>query len=220
MGIFSRTLDILSANMSELLDRADDPSKTIRIMILEMEETLVEVRASAARTIADQKELQRHLSRLDALQADWTDKASLALSRDREDLAKAALMERNKAATMATQLSGELGVLQSALAAADEDIAKLEAKIAEARGRQSSISARLESAENRYKMRTMYRGDKVKDAFARFDDMERRVDEAEGRADAMTLGDRPGLGDEIGALADDVDAELARMKASLKQAKD
>ena len=220
MGIFSRTMDILSANMSELLDRAEDPAKTIRIMILEMEETLVEVRASAARNIADQKELRRHLAKLEALQADWTDKAELALSKDREDLAKAALIERNKAGDMAGQLRSELEVLQQSLGAADADIAKLEAKIAEARGRQSSISARLESAENRYRMRTMYRGEKVKEAFSRFDEMERRVDEAEGRADAMALGERPSLGEEIGALVDGVDAELERMKAALKQKKD
>ena len=89
MGIFSRTRDIIAANMTDLLDRAEDPAKMIRMIILEMEETLVEVRASAARTIADQKEMRRHITKLDALQESWKEKAELALSKDREDLAKA-----------------------------------------------------------------------------------------------------------------------------------
>ena len=91
MGIFSRTRDIIAANFNDMLDKADDPSKMIRMIILEMEETLVEVRASAARTIADQKEMHRHCQKLDRLQADWGEKAQLALSKDREDLARAAV---------------------------------------------------------------------------------------------------------------------------------
>ena len=106
MSIFSRTRDIFAANMTELLDRAEDPARMIRMIILEMEETLVEVRASAARSIADGKEMRRACARLDELQASWTDKAELALSKDREDLAKAALMERQKAADMAVGLQG------------------------------------------------------------------------------------------------------------------
>ena len=93
MGIFSRTRDIIAANFNDMLDKADDPQKMIRMIILEMEETLVEVRASAARTIADQKEMHRHTVKLDKLQADWGEKAQLAVSKDREDLARAALVE-------------------------------------------------------------------------------------------------------------------------------
>ena len=104
MSIFSRTRDIFAANMTELLDRAEDPARMIRMIILEMEETLVEVRASAARSIADGKEMRRAMARLDELQASWTEKAELALSKDREDLAKAALIERQKAADMADGL--------------------------------------------------------------------------------------------------------------------
>ena len=110
MSIFSRTRDIFAANMTELLDRAEDPARMIRMIILEMEETLVEVRASAARSIADGKEMRRAVARLDELQASWTEKAELALSKDREDLAKAALVERQKAADMADGLKAELAV--------------------------------------------------------------------------------------------------------------
>ena len=113
-GIFSRTRDIIAANVTDMLDKAEDPSKMIRMIILEMEETLVEVRASAARTIADQKEMRRHIDKLDHLTEDWSEKAQLALSKDREDLAKAALVEKRKAADMADQLKAEIQVLDDA----------------------------------------------------------------------------------------------------------
>ncbi len=219
MGIFSRTRDIIAANVTDLLDKSEDPAKMIRMIILEMEETLVEVRASAARTIADQKELRRHIVKLDNLQMDWTDKAQLALSKDREDLAKAALLEKRKATDMADQLKAEVDVLNDALKASEIDIAKLQKKLADARSRQNALMTRLESAENQVKLRTMYNGDKVREAFSRFDILERRVDEAQGYADALAIGsDAPRtLGDEIAALEsfDVVDAELEAMKKAM-----
>ena len=218
MGIFSRTRDIIAANFTDLLDKAEDPSKMIRMIILEMEETLVEVRASAARTIADQKEMRRHIGKLDKLQESWTEKAELALSKDREDLAKAALVEKQKAADMAGQLVSEITVLDDALRAAEEDIAKLQKKLSEARTRQNQIVTRLETAHNRFKLREMYAGQKVEDAFSRFDILDRRVDLAEGRADAAGLGGAPKtLDEEIAELksAEKVDAELAAMKARI-----
>lgn len=216
MGIFSRTRDIIAANFTDLLDKAEDPAKMIRMIILEMEETLVEVRASAARTIADQKEMRRHISKLGSLQESWTEKAELALSKGREDLAKAALVEKQKAADMADQLGREIAVLDEALHASEEDIAKLTGKLREARTRQNSIATRLESAQNRFKLREMYAGPKIQDAFSRFEIMERRVDLAEGRADVMGMGQPPKtLEEEIAELksSDKVEAELAAMKA-------
>ena len=218
MGIFSRTRDIIAANVTDLLDKADDPAKMIRMIILEMEETLVEVRATAARNIADQKEMRRHVVKLDKLAESWTEKAELALSKDREDLAKAALVERQKATTMIDQLSGEIGALDEALRTSEEDIAKLQAKLREARVRQNSVMTRLQSAENRIKVREAYAGSKVEEAFARFDILERRVDFAEGRADALYLGQEPkSLDDEINELrgSEQVDADLAALKASM-----
>ncbi len=216
MGIFSRTRDIIAANVTDLLDKAEDPAKMIRMIILEMEETLVEVRASAARTIADQKEMRRHILKLEKLQESWMEKAELALSKDREDLAKAALMERQKAFDMAEQLQSEITVLDDALRASEEDISKLQGKLREARARQNSIVTRLESAQNRARVREAYAGQKVEEAFSRFDLLERRADLAEGRADALALGG-PGktLEEEIAELrsSEKVDAELAAMKA-------
>ena len=221
MGIFSRTRDIIAANFNELLEKADDPEKMIRMIIFEMEETLVEIRASAARTIADQKEMYRHTVKLDRLQADWQDKAQLALSKNREDLARAALVERQKAADMAEQLKTEITVLDDALRAYELDIEKLQTRLREARTRQSAIAVRLESAENRVKLRTLLASERVDEAMARFDQLERRVDYAEGRADALSLAEgsgKPSLADEIAALAgaDKIDEELEAMKAALK----
>jgi len=220
MGIFSRTRDIIAANFNELLDQADDPAKMIRMIILEMEETLVEVRASAARTIADQKEMHRHTVKLDKLQADWGEKAQLALSKDREDLARAALVEKKRAADMADQLKQEIAVLDDALRAYEQDIQKLQNRLREARSRQTQIAARLESAENRVKLRTLMTNERVDDALTRFDQLERRVDYAEGRADALSIADgtaKPSLADEIAALegADKIDEEPEEMKRAL-----
>ena len=216
MGIFSRTRDIFAANMTELLDRAEDPARMIRMIILEMEETLVEVRASAARSIADGKEMRRAWKRLDELQSSWTEKAELALSKDREDLAKAALIERQKAADMAEGLKAEIAVIDDTLKGYEADIAKLQAKLREARARQNAIAARFESAVTRAKAREIMSGSRTEDAFSRFELLERRADFAEGRADALGMTGPKSLEEEIADLkaAEKVDAELEAMKAA------
>ena len=223
MSIFSRTRDIIAANMTDLLDKAEDPAKMIRMIIMEMEETLVEVRASAARTIADQKEMRRQISKLERIQEGWTEKAELALSKGREDLAKAALQEKRKAGDMADQLNVEIQVLDDALRASEADIAKLQGRLREARTRQNAIAARMESAQNRSKLREMYAGPKVNEAFSRFDVLERRADFAEGEADALSLGAPPkSLEEEIAELRNEeaVDAELQALKAKLNSEKE
>jgi len=219
MSIFSRTRDIFAANMTELLDRAEDPARMIRMIILEMEETLVEVRASAARSIADGKEIRRAVSRLTELQASWTEKAELALSKDREDLAKAALVERQKAADMAEGLKTELASIDETLKSYEIDIAKLQGKLREARARQNAIANRIESAVTRAKASELLNGGRTIDAFSRFEVLERRADFAEGRADALSLGAPPKtLEEEIADLRNEeaVDAELEAMKAAMK----
>jgi phage shock protein A len=217
MSIFSRTRDIFAANMTELLDRAEDPARMIRMIILEMEETLVEVRASAAKTIADGKDMRRTLGRLDELQFSWTEKAELALSKGREDLAKAALIERQKAADMAEGLKDEIKQLDDTLKSYEADIARLQGKLREARARQNAISHRLESAVTRAKARELLNGNRTEDAFSRFDVLERRADFAEGRAEALGMTGPKSLEEEIAELqsSEKVDAELEAMKAAL-----
>ena len=217
MSIFSRTRDIMAANFADLLERAEDPSRMIRLIILEMEETLVEVRASAARSIADAKEMRRAMNRLDAIKDSWTEKAELALSKDREDLAKAALGERQKAADMAGGLVAEIAVVEDTLKTYEIDIAKLQGKLREARARQNSISTRIESAVTRAKARELLNGSRTEDAFSRFELLERHADFAEGRADALGMTGPKSLEEEIAELkaGDKVDAELEAMKAAM-----
>ena len=216
MGIFSRTRDIIAANFSDLLDRSEDPARMIRQIIFEMSETLVEVRASAARTIADQKEMRRHIAKLDDLRDSWMEKAELALSKDREDLATAALIEKRKATDMAERLRSEVAQLDELMSGYEADIAKLQQKLIDARSRQASIANRLESAEHRYRMREMTNGERVEDAFSRFEVLERRVDEAEGRAEAQAMARGRTLDEELNELqaVDRVADELAAMKAA------
>ena len=220
MSIFSRTRDIFAANITEILDRSEDPAKMIRMVILEMEETLVEVRASAARCIADGKEMRRALNRLDQLQSSWTEKAELALSKGRDDLAKQALMERQKATDMAAGLGDEIKVIDDTLKSYETDIAKLQGKLREARARQNAIAARFESAVTRAKARELLNGNRAEDAFSRFDVLERRADFAEGRADALGMTGPKSLEEEIADLraSEQVDAELEAMKAAMKAA--
>ena len=215
--VFSRARDIFAANMTDLLDRAEDPARMIRMIIIEMEETLVEVRATAARSIADIKEMRRSLTRLDQIEASWTEKAELALSRDREDLAKAALVERQKAADMAEGLKAEMGQIEEVLRGYEADIARLQGKLREARGRQNAIAHRIESAVSRAKASEVLNGSRTEDAFSKFEILERRADFAEGRAEALGLTGPKSLEEEIAELraAEKVDAELEAMKAAL-----
>ncbi len=214
MGIFSRMGDIIAANVNDMLEKAEDPAKMIRLIIMEMEETLVDVRTSAARTIASQKEARRTLVRLEDAQHGWAEKAELALSKGREDLAKAALVEKQKMADMAVQITNDMMSLDEVLLKHEADIQKLESKLREARARQQTIVARLETMENRVRMRTMMSSPKIDEAFARFNQLERRVDLAEGRVEAFDLGQKKSLAEEINALQQDetIEAELAALR--------
>ena len=214
--IFTRTRDIIAANMTELLDRAEDPARMIRMIIIEMEETLVEVRATAARSIADIKEMRRTMARLDDLQLSWGEKAELALEKGREDLARAALGEKQKAADMADGLRAEMAEIEQVLRGYEADIARLQAKLAEARARQNAIANRIESAMTRARARELLHGSRTEDAFSRFEVLERRADLAEGYAEAMGLTGPKSLEEEIAELraSEKVDAELDAMKAA------
>jgi phage shock protein A len=162
--------------------------------------------------------MRRALSRLDELQKNWTEKAELALSKEREDLAKAALIERQKAADMADGLRDEIQVIDQTLKGYEGDIAKLQGKLREARARQNAIAARFESAVTRGRARELLNGSRTEDAFSKFEILERRADFAEGRADALGMTGPKSLEEEIAELkaAESVDKELEAMKAAIK----
>ena len=213
--LFSRMRDILAANLSEMLDHSPEPEQMIRMIIIEMEETLVHVRASTARTIADLKELQVAKNALQTISENWHEKAELAITRERDDLARQALVEKGKADLRIGEIGEEIAALDKALSTNHTDISRLQAKLGEACTRRSNIRARLESAETSIRMRELLNGGAVQDAFTRFDDLERKVDEAEGHADAAAIG----YDDEEYAAKDrklnaKVDAELAALKKS------
>ena len=219
MSIFSRTRDIVAANFSDLLDKAEDPAKMIRMIILEMEETLVEVRASAppGRSPTRRRCTARSPASTGSRRA-GPRKPSWRCAKGREDLAHGALTEKQKAADMADSLRAEIDLLDDAMRASEADIAKLQAKLREARMRQSATQSRLESANQRVRLREMTAGPRVDEAFSRFDQLERQVDHAEGRADALLLAAPPRtLDEEISELrnAEKIDAELEAMKARL-----
>jgi phage shock protein A len=217
MGIFSRLTDIINANLNAVLDRAEDPEKMIRQMIHEMEDTLVEVRSNAARMIADRKGLERRRGRLDQAQGEWRRKAELALSKEREDLARAALVEKAKLAQDLADLDDELSHLDDALSKYEGDIDKLEAKLREAKAKQKVIVARQATATSRLKVRRQVHDRRIDDALVRFEQMERRVEAAEGEVEAFDLGARKTLADEIDELAADngVEEELQALKSKL-----
>ncbi len=219
--IFTRTRDIVAANMTDLLDRAEDPSRMIRMIIVEMEETLVEVRATAARSIADIKEMRRACQRLDDMQNNWVEKAGLALEKGREDLARAALTEKRKAAEMAEGLYAEVMQIEVVLKGYEADIQRLQVKLAEARARQNAIANRFESAVTRARTSELLHGNRTEEAFSKFEMLERRADFAEGRADALGMTGPKSLEEEISELrsTDAVDAELDAMKAALAATK-
>jgi len=217
MGIFSRLADIINSNVNGILDRAEDPEKIIRLIIQEMEETLVEVRAAAARTIAEKKEIQRSLSRYEEAQGEWARKAEVALAKNREDLAKAALGEKAKLAETAVALRAELAALDEALARNENDIVKLQDKLREAKAKQKTMNARRDTASSRLRVRRQLYDGKIEDAFARFETVEKRLDATEGEVEAFDLGRTRSLKDEIAELETEsaVEEELAALKARL-----
>ena len=222
MGIFSRLSDIINANLNAVLDRAEDPEKMIRQMIHEMEDTLVEVRSNAARMIADRKTMERRRGRLGEAQTEWQRKAELALSKDREDLARAALVEKAKLVEDLNGLDEELVHLDEALAKYEEDIAKLEAKLREAKAKQKVILARHATAASQLRVRRQVHDRRIDDAFVRFEQMERRLDNIEGEVEAFDLGRSRTLAEEIDDLAtdSDVEAELEALKSRIGKGPD
>ncbi|MDW3207163.1 MAG: phage shock protein PspA [Alphaproteobacteria bacterium] len=219
MGIFSRMTDILNANINTLLDRAEDPEKMARLMIQEMEDTLVEVRSSAVRMIADKKTIVRRLDEAEGDMEDWGKKAEYALSRDREDLAKAALLAKKRLGDHVEQLKRELKSVEESLEKYDDDLARLQAKLDEAKARRKSIEIRHTSARNRVQMRrTLYDG-RVDDALARYESLERRIDDIEGEAEGFDLGRREDLNSAFADLEaeQEIEGELEAMKANMKK---
>ncbi|MBL4941030.1 MAG: phage shock protein PspA [Colwellia sp.] len=218
MGIFSRFTDIVNSNINNLLDKAEDPAKMVRLIIQEMEDTLVEVRSSSAKTLADKKELTRQVLRFDSEAQQWQEKAELALSKDRDDLARAALIEKKKNTENSQALSGELQHVEEHISKLQGEISQLQEKLADAKSRQKAIVIREKTVNSRLKVKQNIDSNKVNDALSRFDRYERKIDDIEAQVESFDLG-RKSLADEIAELESNekVDDELASLKAKMKK---
>ncbi|MDD3762549.1 MAG: phage shock protein PspA [Nevskiales bacterium] len=213
MGIFSRISDVVNSNIHAMLDKAEDPEKMVRLIIQEMEDTLVEVRSTAVRTLARKKELQRTVAHLQTEADDWQRKAELAITKDREDLARGALAARQRVLDHIAGVEQELTHVEEEVRKLDDDTSKLKAKLADARQRQKTIILRQQSVASRLKVKTQINDRKMSDAMARMEQYEGKIDRMEAEVEAYDLGSRS-IADEFAQLeADDkVEAELAKLR--------
>ena len=220
MGIFSRMGDIINANLNSALEKAEDPEKMIRLMIQEMEDTLVEVRSATAKCIAEKKERTRLSNRLKEQQIDWARKAELALEKGREDLARAALVEKTALSDRIAYLSEELSHYEDQLGKYDSDITKLQAKLSDARNRQRALVMRHRSASHQLQTRKHLYNDRIEEMLHRFDHAEQRIERIESESESLDMG-RKGetLESEFRKLERDerIEAELADMKSKRQQ---
>ncbi|WP_406667242.1 phage shock protein PspA [Gallaecimonas sp. GXIMD1310] len=221
MGIFSRFTDIVNANLNALLDKAEDPEKMVRLIIQEMEDTLVEVRSLSAKALAERKDLERRIQKLAEKANDWQAKAELALNKEREDLAKGALIEKSRAEEALVVLQNELEQVNQSIDKLAEEVTQINEKLTDARARQKSIIMRKQSAQTRLEVRKRFDGNKVEDTMAKFEQYERRIDDIEAQVESYDMGKGKSLESEFAALAADekVDQELSALKAKLAKNK-
>lgn len=218
MGVFSRFSDIVNSNINALLDKAEDPEKMVRLIIQEMEDTLVEVRSSSAKTIAEKKELQRVINRLQEEVSDWQAKAELALSKERDDLARSALIERQKAADQAEAIAADISLLDEHISKLQDEVSQLQEKLADAKARQKSMLMRQKTVTSRLEVKKTLDSNRINDAMYKFERYEQKIDTLEAQVEAYDLGKKT-LKDEFAELAtqDKIDNELAALKAKVNQ---
>jgi phage shock protein A len=219
MGIFSRFNDIVSSNINAMLEKAENPEKIIRLVIQEMEDTLVEVRTTAAKNIADRKTIQRRLDRLRYEARGWDEKAELAVRNNREDLARAALAEKAALQELIDRLEIEVKEIDDQLEQLNEDIGRLQSKLTEAKERKKALEMRHKTATSRVKTRETLSDDRIHEAMSRFEHIERKMDELEGQVESYDLGRERPLRDEFADLAanDAVERELAELKKRVQE---
>ena len=220
MGIFSRMTDIINSNINAMLDQAEDPEKMIRLIIQEMEDTLVEVRSSSARVLADRKAAARRLEQVEAEALAWEDKARLAISKGREDLARAALQEKRAIEEEVASVETELQATDEHIAQLNDEVSQLQQKLSDARAKQKAMLMRSKTVESRIKVKRQIQREALDGAFQRFEHFERRMDNLESQLESMDMGRDvpPDLAAEIDALHEDerISEELERLRAELE----
>tara|TARA_B110000879_G_scaffold142106_1_gene184935 strand:+ start:350 stop:1009 length:660 start_codon:yes stop_codon:yes gene_type:complete len=217
MSIFNRLSDIINSNISSLLDKAENPEKMIRMVIQEMEETLVEVRSGTAKVIAEKKTLSRRAEQLKKQAQDWESKAELALSKGREDLAKAALLEKSNINSSVVITEKDLAKLDGTLDKLSTEIEQLQAKLNDARARQKTIVMRTTATESRLNVNRQLHSYSIDNAMNKFEYYEKKIDQMEGQMDSIHIEKR-GLQSEFDELEkqESIDQELEDLKTKLK----
>jgi phage shock protein A len=214
MGIFTRFRDIVSSNINAMLDRAEDPEKLIKLMIHEMEDTLVEIKASCAGVMAGAKKVNRQLEDVRSRIQYWVEKAPIAVSKGRDDLAREALLEKRKYSDRANILERELVEHDALIEEYQDDIRQLEAKLAAAREKQRILVQRHIHANRKMMAQEEIRRMESTDAMYRFDDLENRIERMEAEADLVNYGAKPSLEEEMEHL--EVDAEIEEELKAIK----
>ncbi len=218
MGMFSRISDIVQSNINAMLDKAEDPEKVIRLIIQEMEETLVEIRSVAAKNLAEQKMLDRKIADVESKATEWGKKAELAVTKERDDLARAALSEKHATEQALAELVQQKAQLAELIGSIQDDTARLQAKLSEARSKQKSLATRKQNSVVRLHAKQSVNSDAITKAMARFEHYETRVETLEAQVDAFDIvPSSQQLAQDFAALEKDesVESALAQLKAKL-----
>lgn len=217
MGVFSRLSDIINSNITALLDKAEDPEKLVRMIIQEMEQTLVEVRSASARTLADKKELTRKMGQLEQDVTQWQEKAELAVSKGRDDLAKAALKEKSRLKQVLATQRTEMAELEGALEKLEFDINRLQSKLNEAVTRRDAMLLRRDTLVKQKQVKQQVYRPNLDVAFEKFEAFERKMDLMEAEVEAMDLGRNKSLKDQIDDLvvSEKLEQELQAIKSKV-----
>lgn len=217
MSIFTRFSDIISSNINSMLDRAEDPEKMIRLMIREMEDTLVEIKASCAGTMAQVTKSNRELGELKEKADRWDERAELAVNRGKEDLAREALMEKRAVQQRIVIVEDDIGKLQDIIANYKQDISDLEAKLEQARNKHKVLVQRHTRAQKSHQAQSNIRKVNTKTAMMKFDKFEQRIERMEADADLVNYGVKPSIDDSFSTL--ERDEEIEKQLAALKEKK-
>ena len=222
MGIFTRFRDIISSNINAMLDKAEDPEKLIKLIIREMEDTLIELKASCAGTMANCKKIQRQLDESEARESEWEERAALAVQKGRDDLAREALLEKRQFVYRAGRFKKELEEHNGLVAQYQGDIRQLEDKLSSAREKQRTLVQRQIHAKGKIRAQQEIRRMEGTDAVLRFEELEKRIERMEAEADLVNYAKKPDLETEFDKLMDDeaLEDELNKLKTSLTRKDD